>query len=1005
MAAKLRRAASSSLNRKTPLGGGWGRKVLVGLLLTTVLAVVGITLTSWILHWTLREHVSQTLRTQLEQQLNARVAFGNVGLSLWSHFPNLSLNIQDVSIVGIGEFQRDTLLQAPDADLVMSLSAAWSDATPSPHALYVEGAKLRLKVLRNGSQNWDVLKADGNQQAALNGLETIVAKGSTFSYEDRRRELNFSLDGLEAELQAPLGQTAFDAELELTAPQLNLTQGGWHYLRNARLVAEIDLRADRSNRELRITSSNVVLNALPLRLAGRVTFPADGAFADLSLQSDSDDFRGLLSLLPGVYTDQFDDLKVEGTATSTFTLRGSLAHSRSPALMADVRINDGFFQFPNRPQPVSNVQLSLHLERPADAPDQLAVNLAYLKANLGPNPLEARLVLSGKEQSHLEAQLTAKLKLETLPAIFPFEQHDIKGILDVQLTAAGDFGDSTLPVVSARADLRYGFLKSADFPSPLQNLTLSAGMENKTGRPQDFRLRVSNLYAEIDGEPLEGKLDLQDLRNPNYNLSLLGKLDLGKLARILNLQGAKLRGVVEAYIHTKGQIGNADNKPEASGDLRVTDLFWQGGNLPGLLQIASMQLKMKPNAFEISNCKAQYASTDLDIQGELRNPFGYWFQNDTLRGEIQLLSQSLNLNEWLADATPAVFKAGSGALEVLDAPDRMDVLVATACNNVFYEDLILQNLRGGVLFKHQTLRFVEVSYQMLGAPFSLKGEYDSRDMAAPRFRFQLSVQDLALATAYQHMALMRSYAPVAQHLKGTFSGEALVEGTLDGALNPRPETLSGTLTADISGLATTQPIPLLDALSDKLKIPELAAIPPADLTLEMSFTEGRLYVKPFALSFGDVYLLVSGSISASLDMEYNLMVNVPSGDPSSPRAQAIAAWVGKPVEVAQRIDLPVSIRGLYGQPELSLSETPLLLQTGENAPAPKEEKPKESILETLPKLEAEKKAQEQAEKLKQELEKKALEEQQRIQEELEKQKKEQEQKLKQQKKQTGKPLE
>ena len=50
---------------------------------------------------------------KINSSLTARVEFADLDLSLFRHFPKISIGLEQVSVVGTGEFANDTLPGCP----------------------------------------------------------------------------------------------------------------------------------------------------------------------------------------------------------------------------------------------------------------------------------------------------------------------------------------------------------------------------------------------------------------------------------------------------------------------------------------------------------------------------------------------------------------------------------------------------------------------------------------------------------------------------------------------------------------------------------------------------------------------------------------------------------------------------------------------------------------------------------------------------------------------------
>src|SRR6476659_8986909 len=69
------------------------------------------------------DRIAQRVQVEVNRNVNARVSWRSASLSFFRNFPNLSLSLDDLSIVGAagGRFQQDTLAAIPHLRVVLNL--------------------------------------------------------------------------------------------------------------------------------------------------------------------------------------------------------------------------------------------------------------------------------------------------------------------------------------------------------------------------------------------------------------------------------------------------------------------------------------------------------------------------------------------------------------------------------------------------------------------------------------------------------------------------------------------------------------------------------------------------------------------------------------------------------------------------------------------------------------------------------------------------------------------
>jgi hypothetical protein len=63
----------------------------------------------------------------------------------------------------------------------------------------------------------------------------------------------------------------------------------------------------------------------------------------------SNEFKDILSLIPGIYKKDFDKIKTSGQAAFNGFVKGSYSPQQMPAYDVNLAVTNGFFQYPDLP--------------------------------------------------------------------------------------------------------------------------------------------------------------------------------------------------------------------------------------------------------------------------------------------------------------------------------------------------------------------------------------------------------------------------------------------------------------------------------------------------------------------------------------------------------------------------------------------------------------------------------------------------------------------------------
>ncbi|MFM9057224.1 MAG: membrane assembly protein AsmA, partial [Bacteroidota bacterium] len=93
------------------------KKIFLGLASFLVLLLAALILVPLLY----KDRIAGMIKDEANKNLNAKLEFSDVSLSLIRSFPNLNLGVSGLSITGKGDFEEDTLIHAGDLSITLDL--------------------------------------------------------------------------------------------------------------------------------------------------------------------------------------------------------------------------------------------------------------------------------------------------------------------------------------------------------------------------------------------------------------------------------------------------------------------------------------------------------------------------------------------------------------------------------------------------------------------------------------------------------------------------------------------------------------------------------------------------------------------------------------------------------------------------------------------------------------------------------------------------------------------
>ena len=107
-----------------------------------------------------KKEIETKIKSAINGNLNAKVAFKDIDLSLITSFPNLGIEINSLTIIGVDSFAKDTLANVNQLKLNVNLLSVISGDKYEIKSVYLNQPKIFAQVLKSGKASWDIMKVD-----------------------------------------------------------------------------------------------------------------------------------------------------------------------------------------------------------------------------------------------------------------------------------------------------------------------------------------------------------------------------------------------------------------------------------------------------------------------------------------------------------------------------------------------------------------------------------------------------------------------------------------------------------------------------------------------------------------------------------------------------------------------------------------------------------------------------------------------------------------------------
>jgi len=388
------------------------------------------------------------VKKEINNNINAKVDFTDFNLSLWRDFPNFSLGIDNLTVVGLDAFEDDTLASVPSFYMTIDLFSVFGGDSYSIKKIRIQNPEILLKVLEDGTANWDIAKEteeieEADQPAEPSNfkleLKKVVISDATLIYDDVSLKTYLVIKQLDHKLKGDLTEDITTLKTNTYIKQFSLNYEGIKYFNRAEVDVFVDLVADIANDKYTFNEGNIRINNLFMAADGSVSLLESGYGLDIVYKAKENSFKNFLSLVPAVYAKDFNDVKTEGKLALDGFVKGVYADERFPGFGLKINVDKAMFKYPDLPKAVENIAIQTNIINPDGNPDNTIIDINKFHFEIDKNVVDIKLLVKTPETDpELKGSMKGNMDLTTLKDAYPLEEGtNLNGIFNADITIDG----------------------------------------------------------------------------------------------------------------------------------------------------------------------------------------------------------------------------------------------------------------------------------------------------------------------------------------------------------------------------------------------------------------------------------------------------------------------------------------------------------------------------------------------------------------------------------------
>jgi hypothetical protein len=411
----------------------------------TAIVLTVLLIAAFALPYLFKDKITLKLKETINSKLNAKVNFKEVDISLFRHFPKMAVALEDFQIIGTGDFVADTLIFAKNIDVTLNLMSVIGGEM-QVYGVTINEPRIHAIVNAAGKVNWDILKPDSTALDTAESkpfslkLKHYEIKEGYLSYIDKQGNMGAQVLNLNHSGSGDFINELFTLQTSTEAAAVTYTYNNIPFLYKVKTAIEADIQVNNKTNTYTFKTGDILLNSLKLFAEGNFQL-LDSAYAmDIKFNAPSSEFKHVLSLVPAMFTKDFDKLEADGKTAFSGFVKGTYSDQSIPAYAIKLDVENGSFQYSDLPKPVKNIQLKLDVNNPDGITDHTVVNIQKGHLEMDNTPFDFRLLIKNPVSNlYIDAAAKGKMNLANVRQFAKLDESTrLSGLLDADVNLKGN---------------------------------------------------------------------------------------------------------------------------------------------------------------------------------------------------------------------------------------------------------------------------------------------------------------------------------------------------------------------------------------------------------------------------------------------------------------------------------------------------------------------------------------------------------------------------------------
>lgn len=354
---------------------------------------------------------------ETNKHITTPIDVGKIDVSIFSHFPNISINLENVTIKESNNDHRGVLAKAKRISLSFN-PLDLLNKNYTINGLHLSDVELKLIIDKNGNPNYLFYKKDSTSKGGDLALQNITGEKLKIDYLDRQSGYHVAIFVKKAKSQLAQLDNLLKISVKgnLISDEVKVSKR--KFLNNKVIDIETNFEFDLQNRIYNFKSVKLNIDKGAFEVTGKIDVAKKKI--DLNIKGVNTTFQTINSILSSDLSKNFNDYNSKGSVYFSGRVTGNYSNHSNPQITLEFGANNASFFHPQYKKQINDVNLTGYFTTgKTNKPGNYILNIKNFSCKLEEKLMEGSMTLQNFDDYRIDLILKGEADVNTLLLLFP----------------------------------------------------------------------------------------------------------------------------------------------------------------------------------------------------------------------------------------------------------------------------------------------------------------------------------------------------------------------------------------------------------------------------------------------------------------------------------------------------------------------------------------------------------------------------------------------------------